>query len=245
MHPRLGGGGDGVLAGCACPVRSVLVDQAPGCHADEPSPRVLGNPVAGPLPGRRLERFLGGVLARTQVAVPPQQGAEDVRRLAPPQVLEPLPAHWSSPPGHIAGRSSIVSAGPTNLAAISAARSGPSTSMRKKPARCSFDSEYGPSVASGFPESQRYSREVAGSPSASPWSSSPRSDISSRTFSNSAVIASRCSSGSARFSAMKSPVGWPQGCGFAWIRMTYFTWCYSRGVEDRSPETSEPRRRNR
>jgi hypothetical protein len=54
--------------------------------------------------------------------------------------------HWSSP-GAIIGRSSITSPGAAKRAAISSARSREAQSMTKNPARCSFDSAYGPSVA--------------------------------------------------------------------------------------------------
>ena len=65
------------------------------------------------------------------------------------------------------GRSSMESPGQEKAAAISSARSWVSTSMRKNPARCSFPSAYGPSVASGAP-SKVNTRDAAGSPRAAP-----------------------------------------------------------------------------
>src|SRR5512139_2904184 len=68
-----------------------------------------------------------------------QQRREDVWRLAAPHVPD-LGGHTSqdSQPGRIVGRSSIVSPGHENAAAISSARSWESTSITKKPARCSL-----------------------------------------------------------------------------------------------------------
>jgi len=91
-----------------------------------------------PLPGGREQGLLDGVLACLEVAAAPQQRGQDVRRLVAPHVPTDLLGHCSSAPGHIAGRSSIVSPGPANRAAISSARARSWTSIMKNPANCSF-----------------------------------------------------------------------------------------------------------
>ena len=100
-----------------------LVDQPAGRHPDQPRPWIVGDAIGRPLSRSRHERLLHRVLARREVAAATQQGSEDVWRVLPPRVLAAEVGHWSSPPGHIAGRSSTVSPGPLNLAATASARS--------------------------------------------------------------------------------------------------------------------------
>ena len=116
------------------------VDQPPRGDGDQPAARVLGRAGSHCFAAASS----ASCAASSQSARSPcraQQRREDVRRLAPPHVLELALVHPSSPPGHIVARSSTVSPGLANCEAISSARSWLSTSIRKKPARCSLASE--------------------------------------------------------------------------------------------------------
>jgi hypothetical protein len=81
--------GDGVLAAAAGVVAVPLVDQCPAGDGQQPGPRPVGYPVAGPLLRGGQQRLLDGVLAGVEVPVPAQQGGEDLRREFAQQVLHP------------------------------------------------------------------------------------------------------------------------------------------------------------
>src|SRR5207245_1779419 len=113
---------------------AALVDQPPGRDLDQPPAGTVRDTVGRPLLRRGEQRLLDRVLARRGVAVATDQRPEDVRRLVPPYVLERC-GHSSAPPSPMTGRSSMVSPGPANCAAICSARAALSTSSRKNPAR--------------------------------------------------------------------------------------------------------------
>jgi hypothetical protein len=54
---------------------------------DQPATRIVRHPGPRPLPGRREQRLLYGVLGRVETAVPPHQRAQDLRRVPAQQVL--------------------------------------------------------------------------------------------------------------------------------------------------------------
>jgi hypothetical protein len=105
---------------------------------DQPAMRAVGQAVYGPLPRSGEQRLLYRVLAVFEAAVPPRDGAEDLRRQLPQQVLDAHRGHHSSGSGGacITGRTWISFATPLPpgpgaadvLAAISTARSSESTS---------------------------------------------------------------------------------------------------------------------
>ena len=78
------------------PLRRVgadLVGESPGRDAQQPAARVVGLAFARPLVGSREERLLHGVLAAGEVAIPPRQDAQHLRR---ERAQEMLPACQSS-----------------------------------------------------------------------------------------------------------------------------------------------------
>lgn len=64
------------------------IGQPPRGHLDQPAARIAGQARRGPLPGRREQRLLYGVLGRVEVPVPSDQRAEDLRRVPAQQVLD-------------------------------------------------------------------------------------------------------------------------------------------------------------
>ena len=69
------------------PVGTAGVDQPPRADPDQPRAGVVGDALVRPLARRGQERLLDGVLAPVEVAVPPHERREDVRRGLPPHVL--------------------------------------------------------------------------------------------------------------------------------------------------------------
>ena len=80
------------------PFAAVVVDQPPRGGLGQPGPRVLRHAVPGPPQGGRDERFLDGVLARVEIAVPPNERAEDLRREPAQQVLDTGAIAQRAPP---------------------------------------------------------------------------------------------------------------------------------------------------
>src|SRR5215469_10059863 len=111
-------------------VAAPLVDQPPGGHGREPASGIVGNTVCWPLDHCCHERLLHGVLAFVEVAVAPDERAEDLRRQRAEQVLDPAGgSHMSSPEVLMTGRTSIAKwRASGHRAAISTARSGVSHS---------------------------------------------------------------------------------------------------------------------
>ncbi len=103
-----------------------LVGQATGRDGDQPAAWILRQTLVGPLDGGGQQRLLHRVLARVEVPVPTDEGAEHLRRELPQQVLDARRrAHISSPPGSMIGRTSIAQYRASGQrAAISVARSG-------------------------------------------------------------------------------------------------------------------------
>ena len=64
-----------------------VIGHAPQRHVDQPAARIVRHAVARPLRGRGDQRLLHGVLARGEVAEPPQHRAEHLRREIAQQVL--------------------------------------------------------------------------------------------------------------------------------------------------------------
>lgn len=64
------------------------VRQPPRGDPDQPAARILRHTVLRPLPGRREQRLLYGVLGGVEMAVAPDQRAEDLRRVAVQQALD-------------------------------------------------------------------------------------------------------------------------------------------------------------
>ena len=115
------------------------VDEASRCHAQQPAAGLLRDAPCRPLASGLDQGLLHGVLTGGELPVSPDERSEDVWCLTAPHVLAVRGSHASlSPPGHMTGRSSMVSPGPANFAAISSARLDDSTSIRKNPARCSL-----------------------------------------------------------------------------------------------------------
>src|SRR3982074_3618509 len=86
-----------------------LVSQATGRDGDQPAAWVLRQALGGPLGGGGQQRLLYRVLARVEVPVATDEGAEDLRRELAEQVLDGRRrAHISSPPGSMIGRTSIA-----------------------------------------------------------------------------------------------------------------------------------------
>ncbi len=104
-----------------------LVDQPPPGDRHEPRPRVLRQPVARPLHGRRQERLLHRVLARAPLPVAPHERPEDLRRELAQQALDPG-AHTSGGPSAIRRTSIGAPTKSTTRVAISIARASLSTS---------------------------------------------------------------------------------------------------------------------
>src|SRR5262245_46165030 len=59
-------------------IASELIGQAPGRDGDQPAARALRDALVGPLDGGGEKRLLHGVLAGVEVAVPPDEVAQDL-----------------------------------------------------------------------------------------------------------------------------------------------------------------------
>ena len=128
-------------------VRAELIGHASGRHGDEPASRVVRDALVGPLGRAGEEGFLDRVLGPVELAVPADDGAEDLRGKLPQQVLDAdvgrHPLTSPSPASSMTGRISTQpysDSGP----ATSIARSRLSTSTWKRPASSSLTSLYGP-----------------------------------------------------------------------------------------------------
>src|SRR5215475_15482506 len=115
-----------------------LIGHLPHGGLDQPATRVGGHPVGRPVPGRRDQRLLHGVLRGVEVAETADEHAEDLRRQFTQQVLEARPgAHSPLAGAPITCRTSIgcwigTPPGPgaaDAFAAISIARASESTSI--------------------------------------------------------------------------------------------------------------------
>ena len=185
-------------------------------------PRGLSGTPPRATAGGRQQRLLHRVLAVSKSPYRRTRAARTCGAHSRHTSSRPPGGHWSSPPGHIAGRSSTTPPGWAKCAAISSARSRVAQSMRKKPASCSLVSAYGPSVARWPSGLQPNSVDEAGSPSASALTNSPEAEISVIRASNSRSISACGSADRARPSAVSCWVGCPHGSGLEWIRITYF-----------------------
>src|SRR6266516_6022511 len=130
------------------------------------------------------ERLLHGVLGGVEVAGPPHDRAEDLRRQVAQQVLDPrslvhsVGVHMSGLGAPITWRTSIgccIAAPPRpgaaeDFAAISRARACDSTSNIRWPASSSLDSGKGPSVTTGAPTPSQVTILASSGP-ARPWAS--------------------------------------------------------------------------
>ena len=91
-------------------VAADLVGQAAGRDRDQPAPRVVRQALLGPLERGGQERLLDRVLAVVELAVAPDQRAEDLRRELAKQALDALERrHISRPERSISGRTSTMS----------------------------------------------------------------------------------------------------------------------------------------
>jgi len=81
-------GGRRRLPLAACVVTAHLVDEPPGRDSHQPAARVVRHPLGRPLHGGGEDGLLHGVLTPFELAVPPDQHAEDLRRELTQQVLE-------------------------------------------------------------------------------------------------------------------------------------------------------------
>ena len=124
--------GGGFLALAARPVAAQPVDDPAGGDGDQPAPRVLGEPLLGPLERSGKQRFLHRVLAGVERAVPAHEHAEDLRRKPAQQVLDIVVSrHRSVPPLCMTGRTSTAnSRAEGSRVTISVARSMLSQSSR-------------------------------------------------------------------------------------------------------------------
>ncbi len=88
-----------------------LVGEPPHGDLDQPAARIVGKALDGPLPERRDKRFLDGVFGRREIAAPPDDGAEHLRReIAQPTlgvVIESRARHMSAGGALITCRTSI------------------------------------------------------------------------------------------------------------------------------------------
>ena len=130
----------GVLPPPAGLVAAQEVGQAARRDGDQPGARVVGAAVARPLLRGRQQRLLDRVLAGVEVAVAPDQRAEDLRHQRAQQVLGGRTAgHRSEAASCMIGFTSTrPNRAKGTLAAISRARSSESTSMMSKLPRYSL-----------------------------------------------------------------------------------------------------------
>ena len=75
-----------------------LVDQPPGRGLDQPCLRAVRRTLLGPRQRRRQQRLLDGVLGRGEVAGPPDDRTEDLRRELTQQALDARRNVQRSPP---------------------------------------------------------------------------------------------------------------------------------------------------
>ena len=129
---------DGVLAAPARLLAAQLIGHPPHGGLDQPAARVGGHALGRPVPGRREQRLLHGVLGGVEVAEAADEHAEDLRRQFAQQVLDAGPrAHSPLAGAPITCRTSIgcwigTPPGPgaaDAFAAISMARASDSTSI--------------------------------------------------------------------------------------------------------------------
>ena len=98
-----------LLAAPARVIATQFVDYPPRRDGHQPRPRVLGDSRSGPLKGARQQRFLHGVLAQVEPAIPADEDAEDLRRERAEQVLNiGVPRHRSEPVMCMIGRTSTA-----------------------------------------------------------------------------------------------------------------------------------------
>ena len=127
--------GDGVFAALASLVAPQEVDEPPSDDRDQPTTRIVGDAVAGPLVGGCDERLLHRILGRGEVPVTAHNRAKNLRRQMAQQVLDARTGRRSDqnsmPSGVSIGRTSttlLAKMSPglgqfASLAVISVARS--------------------------------------------------------------------------------------------------------------------------
>jgi hypothetical protein len=96
------------------PLTAELVDQPPLGRLDQPAARLFRNAVSCPVHRCREQRLLDGVLGCVEVAEPPGERAEDLRRQLAQQVLDVRRRFQRSPPLAVC-RYSSISAAPEGL----------------------------------------------------------------------------------------------------------------------------------
>ena len=100
---------DPVLPGAPSVLAADLVDQTARRHRDQPGPRVLRHALFGPRSRRRREGLLRRILAEVQGLVASEDGAQDLRRQLPQQVLDAdRGAHRSAPGSWRIGQTSTA-----------------------------------------------------------------------------------------------------------------------------------------
>src|SRR5215813_11975878 len=130
--------GSAIAAASSRRLAAQLIGHLPHGGLDQPAARVGGHPLGRPVPGRRDQRLLHGVLRGVEVPEAADEHAEDLRRLFAQQVLQARPgAHSPLADAPITCRTSIgcwigTPPGPgaaDAFAAISIARASESTSI--------------------------------------------------------------------------------------------------------------------
>src|ERR1700682_924122 len=118
-----------LLTPAPCGLAAQLVGQAARRHRQQPGPRVVRRALLRPLPRRREQGLLNGILGGVELPGPPHESAEDLRRQLAQQVLDVALQGQKSGGASITRRTSIGAlTNATIRDAISIARSSLSTS---------------------------------------------------------------------------------------------------------------------